>query len=960
MTAGSRSRSDGDSNGVVPLARLHAAFSGADSDIEATRAQRAIAGRLFGRAAPVVVGRFELRECIGAGGMGLVYAAHDPLLDRVVALKLVRLDREDHASDGHKHLRAEAQALAGLNHPNVVTIYDVGQVDETLYVAMELVSGSDLRRWLECERTATEIAGVFRDVAAGVAAAHAAGIVHRDIKPENILVGEDGRARVADFGLARLARSVNATTVETAITSVASTQPAGTPGYVAPEVLAGAPADERSDVYAYCVTLHEALYGRWPDAGSLPPTRTRTGEKVPSDVVATVARGLAPYENRLATIADLAIALARWPARTRRGLVVSGAVVSIALAALAIERAHSRSRIGACQHEADAMVEVWNDAAHTRLHEHVIASDTALARDAAPRAIALLDDYSARWSAARSDVCRRAQIDHAMAVPTYARARACFDERRHRFAALLDVAAEADDGIAATLVAMVVALPAPEACADEALLATGQWSDDPARNAQMADLVRALARVSMLEVAGRHEEGLAISRDVARRAHERGLDLVVADAEGWAGWFLARLGRYDEAEEALESAFYLATREQADMLAARSAGALTHVVGGLARRYDEGLEWGRHAESAVARSGIEEPALSAMISLNLANVLSGLDDDAGAFARQQRALALYEEAFGPDHPQVAKTLSNMSLSALSQGRADDARAYALRALAIREAVLGPNHPDVAHVHSSLGTIAFETGAVEQALFHYEQALASSTAAFGTEHPTTARFMANLGMLESDVPGRDGAMARLEEALAILERTLGSDHPDTAQMMEWVADRMLKSGQIDRAERLLLRGLSSCEVAQGTNRLACSHIIESLGLVAYARRGFDDALTYHRRALGIREQANERRAKWVATSLVAIGMIHLERGAPDEAIPVLERALELRIADGLHPDLVAEARHRLAVALWEGGGDRARSLALAEQAADEYRALGPMTVEALRDLDGWLAARREVH
>ncbi|HWB79471.1 MAG TPA: serine/threonine-protein kinase, partial [Nannocystaceae bacterium] len=143
------------------------------------------------------IGRFTLIEHLGSGGFGSVWSAYDPTLDRKVALKLLR-------SDEHGELLTEARALAKLAHPNVVTVHEVALLDERIVIVMELVPGAPIDRWVgEQQPSAARIVAAFVDAGRGLAAAHAQGLVHRDVKPGNLLVGEDGRGRIADFGLAR-------------------------------------------------------------------------------------------------------------------------------------------------------------------------------------------------------------------------------------------------------------------------------------------------------------------------------------------------------------------------------------------------------------------------------------------------------------------------------------------------------------------------------------------------------------------------------------------------------------------------------------------------------------------------------------------------------------------------------------------------------------------------------------
>jgi serine/threonine protein kinase len=215
-----------------------------------------------------VLGRYIVVDELGHGGMGVVYKAYDPKLDRMVAVKLLR--PRDGAPREQERMLREGQAMARLAHPNVVAVYDVGAYDDRIFVAMELVEGDTLRAWLKNEHPWRATVAMFLQAARGLAAAHAVGIVHRDFKPENAIVGTDGRVRVLDFGLAReredgdreipSSDGFSSTTTETqsALAMV------GTPRYMALEQIDGAVVDAAADQYAFTVSLWEALYGESP------------------------------------------------------------------------------------------------------------------------------------------------------------------------------------------------------------------------------------------------------------------------------------------------------------------------------------------------------------------------------------------------------------------------------------------------------------------------------------------------------------------------------------------------------------------------------------------------------------------------------------------------------------------------------------------------------------------------
>ncbi len=296
---------------------------------------RATVGHLAavdGERTPRAVGRYQLEDRIGAGGMGVVWKAWDPMLERRVAIKLLRPDVGEH---GTARLLREARALAQLQHPNVVAVHDVGEVAGEVFLATELVDGQALDRW-QPGRAPDELVAVYVQAARGLAAAHAMGLVHRDVKPSNLLVAHDGRVRVGDFGLVGRPRGHGTEDREGQLTLDGDV--VGTPAYMAPEQRSGAPLDARVDQFALCVALAEALTGERPHADAT-ASDLRALRPVEAPWVA-IARGLArdPAE-RFATMTELADALAAHgaPRRTRIGALpwlvaaAGGAVAVVAV-----------------------------------------------------------------------------------------------------------------------------------------------------------------------------------------------------------------------------------------------------------------------------------------------------------------------------------------------------------------------------------------------------------------------------------------------------------------------------------------------------------------------------------------------------------------------------------------------------------------------------------------------------
>ena len=291
------------------------------------------------------VGRYLVLSTLGSGGMGHVFAAYDPQLDRKVALKVLRANLGVNAKEARVRLKREAQAIAQLNHPNVVGVYDVGTIpapgagpgaaasggdNDDVYIAMEFVEGDTLTGWLKkWPRTWREILEVFHQAARGLMAAHSVGLLHRDFKPDNVLVGGDGRVRVTDFGLARSLFGIddsnrgptspsdmpraNGSPLEVDLTATGTVL--GTPRYMAPEQLLGPNIDARSDQFSFCVALYEALYGKHPLRDSTSVAMLEQGEpalpppdggKIPPSVAKAVMRGLSKERtDRFPTMAAL-------------------------------------------------------------------------------------------------------------------------------------------------------------------------------------------------------------------------------------------------------------------------------------------------------------------------------------------------------------------------------------------------------------------------------------------------------------------------------------------------------------------------------------------------------------------------------------------------------------------------------------------------------------------------------
>ncbi|HTA19669.1 MAG TPA: serine/threonine-protein kinase, partial [Polyangia bacterium] len=478
-----------------------------------------------------VVGRFVVLGRLGAGGMGEVYAAYDPELDRKVAVKLLRAALSGSA-DGRALLLREAQATAKLQHPNVVVIYDVGTLGERVFIAMELIEGQTLRAWVNSTRPSwREVLAVFMAAGRGLAAAHDAGIVHRDFKPDNVMITRDGQVRVMDFGLARAisrpsaARSAVDADGDLVVTPAATPYldveltragaRVGTPAYMALEqILPGLVIDTRTDQFSFCVTLYEALYGERPfgadDPGLLklhvaaekvrpPPPHCR----VPPWIRRILLRGLrSKREERFPTMAVLLAALADDPAvRRRKAIAVASAVGLVAVAALGAHRldgAASRHRL--CDGGPGRLTGTWEVAGtpsgrRERIHRAFMESGAAFAATAFDGAARLLDQYAERWAASYAEACESTNLRGEQSTEVLDLRMGCLNERLGNLRALTDVFAQADKLVVEYAASAAGALPSLDACADvELLRSVAEPPSDPDNRRRVEQVRQELAR----------------------------------------------------------------------------------------------------------------------------------------------------------------------------------------------------------------------------------------------------------------------------------------------------------------------------------------------------------------------------------------------------------------------------------------------------------------------------------
>lgn len=407
------------------------------------------------------LGRYQIVEFIGGGGMGWVYRARDTELERDVAIKVVQPSAA--GARGRDRLLAEARAMAKLRHRAVVPVFDVGEFAGGVYVAMALVTGGTLHDWMhDAVRPWRQVVARFVEAGRGLVAAHAAGIVHRDFKPRNVLVSEAGEVMVADFGIASASAGDGDASRE-------SSTIAGTPAYMAPEQAVGGLVDARADQYSFCISLWEGLHGQRPQEaetrtqGALLATASaapKARRRIPGWLTTAVARGFAPTaDKRWPTLGALLEVLERG-LRRRRNAILAGSVVGLAAAAAATILITRPAAGDPCP--APAGVD-WA-ASRARIERAFRATGAPFAESTLARVLPPLESYTSTWRTRMIESCRATRVAHTQSPELHARRSLCFDARRSYVAGLIETFATADRVVVAGADQSVAALPNLEEC----------------------------------------------------------------------------------------------------------------------------------------------------------------------------------------------------------------------------------------------------------------------------------------------------------------------------------------------------------------------------------------------------------------------------------------------------------------------------------------------------------------
>ncbi len=895
---------------------------------------------LFG--APIAttrIGRFVVLEKLGQGGMGVVFAAYDPELDRKVAIKLMRED-SDRSEEHRVRTRREAQSMARLSHPNVVQMFEVGEHDGQLFLAMEFVRGRTLGAWLSDHRgdvpgrSWQEVIDVFVQAGRGLMAAHAAGLVHRDFKPDNVMVGNDGRVRVMDFGLARPGESSAALSTIRAISSTTRGDASaltrsltstgailGTPAYMSPEQFESADVDARSDQFSLCVSLYEGLYGERPFSGDTwntlmvsvlagqlrqPPAHTQ----VPAWLRTVVIRGLERKPSaRWPSIKELLAAiegeLSRANRRRRSRRLMIGAAASVFLGTGVVGAnyaAKARAR-ATCETLGASIEEVWpgpEGQARERVRDAALASGLSYAEEMPDRLDPWLDDYAARWQKTRRETCVLHRVEHSVDDKFRAQADACLWDRKESLAAVLENLAGGDKTAILGAVPAVTSLPTLEDCADAIALRDQELlPEETDLREPVADARRQLLAARSLATAGATEDAVRQLRALLESPAVHDWPALRAEVLTELGRREANAGEVATGEGHLTDAVRLAGGRGHMAVAAEAAAYLITVVGIDASRPAEALVWNELAQVFLERSHRQGTLLDAERVQNLAKLKFKNSDLDEARAGYERALAINERLLPANHPDIATNLGNISLVLIQQGALDNAEDYLLRARQARVEAFGEVHPRSVEALSSIAHLHFMRGDYDKAEQTIRETLELAIRVYGAEHSFVARTYGNLGAALSALGKYDEAFKALKRNHELNLKLLPPDHDLLALSFSNLGSFQNDRGEFRDALALLQSAQQILEQKQGSKSQYLAGVLEARALaVRHIKGSVEEAEQLFRRALALYEQNNGPMHANVATSLGELAYFLIERGEHDEAATLLERAWG--IAETLDP------------------------------------------------------------
>ncbi len=789
-----------------------------------------------------LVGRYVVLREIGRGGMGVVLAAYDPELDRQVAVKLLRVDprRTRHADRARARLIREAQAMARLTHPSVITVHDVGSVGEDVFIAMEFVDGGALTDWLEAESRPWEaIVERFILAGEGLAAAHQVGIVHRDFKPDNVLLREDGRVRVADFGLARRDEtSVDARPVEESVSTLSNESGPvdltrtgalmGTPAYMAPEQHLGVPVDGRCDQFSFCVALWEALAGERPFPGETASAiafnvvegnrrRFPSESPVPARILAALERGLQPDPERRFASMDPLLDELRAALRVHRGqeparagwlaLGLAAAVLAGTVVVMTARPTEAPAESEVCTGAAERLEGVWDEGTKARVEAAFGAVDRPFVPAALERVEGALERYATDWVASHRAACEATRVTGEQSEELLDRRMICLDRRRAELAAVAETFADADAEVIEGSSKILGGMQPVAVCDELERLQAGVAPPPTELRDEVAAIRDELAQLQVRRPGGSNHASVARARKLVERARAAGYEPVLAEALYQLGDLSDEAIGADASLPPTREALAVATRSGHRELAVEALLNIAWIEGGPRANFEIALWLMDLADAEIAAIGSPPGLVGRSISRR-----AGIEYNYGHYEdsleHYTQALAYLEEHLPDAQLQIADQRFNLAAVEYGFGNYDAAVTGFEESLGVYTELMGPDHPEVAQAHGNLAAALVEAGRNRDARTHANQAIRIWEADGG--HAYLGGAVNTLGNVALAEGKPKEALRHFERAYDLKREALGPDSPQTLGSMANRADAHAALGEDDAARKLYEETIAGLE------------------------------------------------------------------------------------------------------------------------------------------------------
>lgn len=918
-------------------------------------------------------GRYVILGQIGEGGMGLVYAAYDPELDRKIAIKLVRVVGDETAA---ARLVREAQAMARVSHPNLITVYEVGQVDDEVYITMEFVRGVPLNRWLAFEsRTHIEVLTIFLAAGNALLAAHDAGVVHRDFKPSNVVVRVDGSPVVLDFGLAHIGavEPHAATTDEEArrqssLISMASTQTGarlGTPDYMSPEQHTGGAVDSLSDQFSFCIALWEALYGERPFVGAsqaevaanvcsgeLGKRPRRKG--VSSELHEALVRGLkAKPKQRHADLGAMLEVLGRG-VRPRRRLVwgvIALGTLGAAAAALAL---HSAPVASKCEGAPSLLAKVWSPSSLGTIRSAFDSSGLSYSTESFELVASKLSSYREHWTRTYVDVCEATHVRGDQSAALLDARMDCLGDRLGEFGVLVDVLAKADGVVVENSVSALSGLSSVASCASSMASAGAiALPNDPQLRARHEEAKVAATRARTLGRAGKYAEATALAEATLLEAREIESVQVEAEVLFILGNIAAIERRYDEAKTLLvDSSTKAASIADVDA-EIEALNLLVATVGAYQRKHDAGLAYADAASAAIARAG--EPLGARSVLLGYLGMLRFDKGDYQAGIADYRKQVALLETIESRPADTAVALARLGGGHLYLGEAEEGVALLDKAHAMHKEALGENHPRTLTILHNLAYGYRSASRFEETLSALHDLVERRTAVLGEDDQATIESLVMLGSMYRDMGRYEEASAVYVRARANFESSATTPREKLTSLYGKMATLAKYQKNYQEAETLFALQLSRNREENAEGHPTIADTLVNYAIFLQEERGeCERSVQMHEQALEIYEATYKGKHRNIAHPLLGLAACALQDGKALRAVSLLERALAIRVDSESKKFLLPDTRFLLAKALFatKNRPMQKRAHTLATQAVAEY-------VESVSDakreqVEAWLA------